>query len=236
MPGDQLVHNFTVSLPANADLSASLFCGVDLVNSSGKARVAVSGAGGRSIGTLLSKPTAAGEGCAVCTYGAITWGRFGAAVTAADNLKMDATGRYVTAAAADVALGAVTAIALESGAADENHPILLMPIGAQAAGAGSNEIVAANGALSLAARTTYLQVDATKTYTLAAGLFDGQRKTIRAITATNTPAGTVTGAFDTDGTATGNALFNALADQLELEWDTAISKWRVLSNVSVTMS
>jgi len=96
------------------------------------------------------------------------------------------------------------------------------------------ETVAAAGALSLYTRTSLLSIDGTKAYTLGSGRYVSQRKTIRCIVATNTPAGTVTGAFNTDGTATTSALFNAVGDQLELEWNG--TAWQVLANTSVTLS
>jgi hypothetical protein len=236
MRGDQLVHNFTVTIPANADLSASQFCACDIVNASGVGQVALAAAGGRAVGVIYGVASAQGQPVEVISMGPIACVKFGGSVTAGDNLKTDSSGRYVTAAAADAAIGAVVGVALESGSVNELRKVLLQPTGSQLAITGGNEIVAASGAISLLTRTTYLQVDATKAYTLGNGLYDGQRKTIRAITATNTPAGTVTSVYDTDGTGTTAALFNAIADQIDLEWDTAISKWRVLANVSVTLS
>lgn len=57
--------------------------------------------------------------------------------------------------------------------------------------AGTVETVAAAGALSLDVETTYLDVDGTKAYTLAAPKFAKQYKRIIQNAGTNTPAGTV---------------------------------------------
>lgn len=119
--------------------------------------------------------------------------------------------------------------------ADGQVLVLVDPIyAAYEAESAGQETVAAAGALSLYTRTSLLSIDGTKAYTLGAGTYVGQRKTIRAVLATNTPAGTVTGAFNTDGTATTAALFNAVGDQLEVEWNG--TAWQVLANTSVTLS
>lgn len=57
---------------------------------------------------------------------------------------------------------------------------------------GTPEQIAASGALSVAKRTSILAVSGTKAYTLAAGLFQGQRKTIFCKSVASTPNGVVT--------------------------------------------
>jgi hypothetical protein len=58
--------------------------------------------------------------------------------------------------------------------------------------AGTPEQIAANAALSTAKRTSILAVSGAKTYTLAAALFQGQRKTIFCKSVASTPNGVVT--------------------------------------------
>lgn len=107
-------------------------------------------------------------------------------------------------------------------------------VGAFEAEAVGIETVSAAGALSVYNQTSLLSIDGTKAYTLASGRYPGQRKTIRCVVATNTPLGTVTSTYVTDGTATTAALFNAIADQLSLEWNG--TAWQVIANTSVTLS
>ena len=97
-----------ISIPANADLSASQYC-LGTVNSSGK--LAIVGAGLSADGILQDKPAAADRPASVgCTPGRISKMRAGAAITAGDSLTPDSTGRGVTATSGDV----VAAKALEA--------------------------------------------------------------------------------------------------------------------------
>lgn len=64
--------------------------------------------------------------------------------------------------------------------------------GAAYQGAGSVEAVAAAGALSVATEITTLAVTGTTAYTLANGLYIGQRKTAVVISGASTPVGTIT--------------------------------------------
>lgn len=59
-------------------------------------------------------------------------------------------------------------------------------------GRGSLDAVAAPGALSVNTEITTLAVDGTDAYTLANGLFLGQRKVVTVISGANTPVGTIT--------------------------------------------
>jgi len=89
-----------VSIPANADLSASQYCFV-VINATGK--VAVVGAGLAADGILQDKPAAADRPAAVgATPGQISKCRAGASFTAGDDLTPDSTGRAVTATSGDV--------------------------------------------------------------------------------------------------------------------------------------
>lgn len=91
----------SISIQANADLSASQFC-MGVVNSSGK--FAIAGAGAKIDGVLQNKPAASGRASTVAIDG-VTKVRAGAAVTAGDDLTPDSTGRAVTAATGDIVGG-----------------------------------------------------------------------------------------------------------------------------------
>lgn len=216
-----------VTAPAAADLSASQYCGVDY-NSSGQA--ALPSAGGRCVGVLNNDPAAVGR-AATIQIGGVARMKLGGTVTAGENVKVDSSGRAVTAAAGEEAFG----VCRLGGAINQFGEV---QIGKPNTVAGGDlEIVSANGAVSVVTRTTLLSISGTKAYTLAAGKFAGQRKTIQASVAAAIPSGVVTGTFlDTDGTtARTTATFDAVADQLELEWKAASAAWQVLLKTSVTM-
>lgn len=88
---------------------------------------------------------------------------------------------------------------------------------------GSAEQVAANGALAVGKRTTVLTVSGTKVYTMAAGLYVGQRKTIHCKSAVSTPSGGVT---VTGGNGFTTLTFAAAPTSVELENGT--SGWDVV--------
>lgn len=90
---------------------------------------------------------------------------------------------------------------------------------------GKTETVSAPGALSLAAEITYLEVDGTDAFTLAAATTVGHRKIIECITAANTPLGTVTLA-DAFGSESLTHVFTAVGQKLVLEWRA--TGWKVI--------
>lgn len=99
------------NLPANADLSASQYCGV-VINSSGK--IAVAGAGARIDGVLQNKPTA--NDAAVVAYNGVSKGVAGAAFAAGADLMTNASGQFVTATTGN----AIVARATEAATAANN--------------------------------------------------------------------------------------------------------------------
>lgn len=119
-----LTHTFL----ANADLSASQFCAVKLVNASGTAQAAVATQNDRTIGVLQNDPDAQGRAATVAVNG-VTKAKAGAAITAGAALTVDNTGRVITVASStEFEIG----IALKSaGAANEIIPILLTQFGIQ---------------------------------------------------------------------------------------------------------
>lgn len=101
-------------------------------------------------------------------------------------------------------------------------------------GAGSVEAVAAAGAISVNTEITALTVTGTTAYTLANGLFLGQRKTIIVVGVGGSPVGTVTPATPT-GFATVTAL-NAAGRGCEFIWAGA-GAWYIASlTPSVTIT
>lgn len=219
------------SAPADTDLSASQYCGVDM-NSTGE--LILPTAGGAIVGVLQNDPDTAGK-AGTYQHGDITKMKLGGTVAVGDFVKVDSSGRAVTASAGDVALGAAIGKCRTGGAINNIGEVQLMNLGVGfVSGASALEIVT-TGAISVAKRTTLLATTGTTAYTLASGLYAGQRKTIQESLAASIPAGTITGVFtDTDGTtARTTAAFNAVADALELEWTGAA--WQVLVKTSVTM-
>ncbi len=91
-----------VTLPANADLSASQYKFVD-INSSGK--VAVAGDGLDAIGVLQDDPAAADRGAIVMVGAGITKVKSGGTCTAGSPAASDSSGRAVNAVSGDKVLG-----------------------------------------------------------------------------------------------------------------------------------
>ncbi len=91
-----------VTLPANADLSASQNCFVD-INSSGK--VAVAGDGTDAVGVLQDDPAAADRGAIVMVGNGITKVKSGGTCTAGSWAASDSSGRAVNAVSGDQILG-----------------------------------------------------------------------------------------------------------------------------------
>ena len=89
-----------LTITASADLSAFHRCAVAM-NSSGQA--AAPAAGGQIFGVLIDKPTAAGQ-AAPCQVDGIAEVKFGGTVAIGDLLKVDTEGRFVLAAATNVAV------------------------------------------------------------------------------------------------------------------------------------
>ncbi|MFH0902761.1 MAG: hypothetical protein V2A73_19190, partial [Pseudomonadota bacterium] len=82
-----------------------------------------------------------------------------------------------------------------------------------------------SGALSVATPTSLVSVTGTQAYTLAAGSFEGQRKSIRVTVAASTPVGTLTPAAFADGTSIS---LDAVNEAVELEYH-ATGGWRVVA-------
>lgn len=83
-----------------------------------------------------------------------------------------------------------------------------------------------DGEISIYTRTSLLSITGTQAYTLAAGLYEGQRKTLFVIATATTPAGTVTPVVYADGT---NFHMSAVGERIELEYHAA-NGWRKLND------
>lgn len=88
------------------------------------------------------------------------------------------------------------------------------------------------GALSLHTRTSLISVTGTKAYTLAAGLYEGQRKSIRCTVAASDPDGTLTPVLFADGTSLD---IDAVGEAAEIEWHAA-SGWNLINLVGATVN
>jgi len=223
------------SIPAGADLSGSQYCAVT-TDSNGN--LALPSAGGSAIGILYTAPI---QGKAGEVYGpgsGVRKARFGGSVTLPAVLKVDSSGRFVTASASDIAAGSGIAIALEaSGGANEVHPVLFFGGATTVAlGVGFDDIVLGTTAPSALTPITFAQVTGTKTGVLANGAYTGQQKRIIQSVATGTPVGTITGTFKTlaGAAATTLALGTAVATIADFVWDG--TAWRATSAITGTGS
>lgn len=108
----------SITLEADADLSASQYRFVDITGVHNCGAVAASGQ--RSIGVLQNKPDAANKAATVAVHG-VSKVECGGSVTAGDEVTTDASGKAVTAAGGNHVLG----VALDTGADTELIPVLL---------------------------------------------------------------------------------------------------------------
>jgi len=99
-------------------------------------------------------------------------------------------------------------------------------------GDGSVDAVSAAGALSVNTEISTLAVTGTTAYTLADGLFVGQKKIVTVISGASTPAGTITPAHPS-GYATVSAL-GAIGDSALFIWTGSV--WLLGPNSGVTVA
>lgn len=229
--------NNPFSLPASADLSASQYCGVQ-IDSNGN--LALPSAGGPIIGVLYTKPNLLGRAGEVYGPGSgIRKVKYGSTVTlAAPALKVNASGQFVAASAADIAAGACVAIAVQAGSTgDVGSAIIFGTAQAVAAGAaGFDDIVLSTTAPSNLTAITFVQTTGTQSKALANGVFVGQTKRFVQSVAASTPVGTITGAFQqlSGSAATTLALGTAVATIADFIWNG--TAWRLTSAVTGTAS
>lgn len=222
------------SIPAGVDLSSSQYCAVKL-DTSGS--LALPSAGGAAIGILYTAPTLGKAGEVFGPGSGIRKARYGGTVTAGDILKLDTSGRFLTASGSDVAAGSGVAVAVDGGAINEVHSVVFFGGASTVALAtGFDDIVLQTTAPSNLTQITYVQTTGTKTGALANGVAVGQTKRIIQSVAASTPVGTITGAFLTlaGAAATTLALGTAVATIADFVWTG--SAWRATSAITGTGS
>ncbi len=212
------------SLKSNADYSdGSCMHRFFDVNTSGK--MVRTGAGGRALGINSNKPEVDDPG--EQWTGGIQVLELGGSATAGDSLKSDSTGRGVTAAAAAVAAGQAHAILLETGVEGDLVPVYLMPAASLTMSSGTQTLTGAGAVDLVTARTEW--VATTDNATLAAGLYVGQRKTIRAATGT-TGSNVLTPATVSADAAGGvsPATVTYTTEGQETEWEWYADGWKLV--------
>lgn len=222
------------SIPAGVDLSSSQYCAVTLDTSG---NLALPTAGGAVIGILYTAPILGKAGEVWGPGSGVRKVRYGGTVASKDLLKVDTSGRLLTASASDVAAGAAVAMAVDAGAINEVHSAIFFG-GASTVGlaTGFDDIVLGVTAPSNLTTVTYAQTTGTKTGVLANGVAIGQTKRVIQSVAASTPVGTITGTFKTlaGAAATTLALGTAVATIVDLIWDG--TAWRATSAITGTGS
>lgn len=211
-----------VTLEADVDLSASQYCGVYL--NSDREVILPTGAGGPIFGVLQNKPAAAGRASVVRTYG-ISKMKLGGTVASDDPVRVDSAGRAVVANAADIAAGAAIGVCVEGGAINNIGSVRLGPLGAGTTLQSGIETVT-SGALSLYTDVSFVSVTGTQAYTLADGLYLGQKKRVECTVAATTPLGTLT----INDAATGEPtswVFGHVQQAIDLVWTS--TGWKLLA-------
>lgn len=113
-----------VSLPANADLSASKYLFGVLADSSGNARVAVAGLGADAVGVIYEGASVAGQASAIAISGIAKVTLGATLATSGVRVQSDASGRAIA-----VASGAVLGFLLTAGVVGDIADVLLAPKG-----------------------------------------------------------------------------------------------------------
>jgi len=226
---------FIGSLVTAADLSAKQFTFVKMTSSG----VNTAGVGDSAIGVLWNVPVAAVGAATTIAYRGVPKVTVGTGPIASGALvKPDANGKAVTASAADAVAGFACGISVSktSRATGEYVRILMLP-NFLSAYAGT-ETLNADGAISVTKMTSFLDSSGgVRAWTLADGLFDGQRKVMLMLVAGNNGVVTpVSGHFKNPAAAVSTATFNAAADMLDLVWDNAATAWRTVNSVSITFA
>ena len=200
-----------ISVPASGDLSASQFCAMAL-NSSGQALLPAANAS--IFGVLQNDPSVVGHACEM-QVGAVAKWKLGGTVAAGDYVKVDSSGRAVTADGTAIAAGYAMGLCIEGGAINNIGSILVLANTSVTAVTGIDALTTA-AAASLLTDTTTLAVTGTIAYTLAAPLYVGQKKRVRCISAASTPLGTLTIA-DTYASEDTTHIFTSAGQEIALE-------------------
>ena len=211
-----------ITLPADLDLSASQYVGVD-INSDGEI-ILPTGAGAAILGVLQDDPAAAGRAGTIRRYGT-TKMKLGGTVDEGDRVKVDSAGRAVVASAADIAAGAAIGTCILGGAINNIGAVALGILGVGTTLAVGTETVT-TGALSLYYDTSYVSVTGTVALSLADGLYVGQRKRVLCTVAATTPIGTLTPATTIAGDPA-SIVFSAVNQMVDYEWTA--TGWKIVN-------
>lgn len=173
-----------LSIEASVDLSGSGYCAVTLDTTAALAKLALPAAGAPILGILYNKPTLGRMGKVYSFGSGMRKARYGGGVTSKDLLKVDSSGRFLTASAQDVLDGKAVAIAHKSGVLDGIGLVSLIGSAGATSSTTASEIIttAAGGAVAtsnVVHETLITIAVANATGVLADGKFVGQKKRIR---------------------------------------------------------
>lgn len=114
-------------LEANANISANQFEAVKMTGTTSKFRVsAIAANTDKPIGILQNNPNAAGQAAVVAGPGEVCKARYGGAVNAGASLSVDADGELVSVTEGSDTTRYIIAHALEDGADQEVHAVLVV--------------------------------------------------------------------------------------------------------------
>jgi hypothetical protein len=212
-----------ISLQASADLSASQFCALTMNSSQ---QVLLPSANATILGVLQNNPNAQGKAAEIQIRG-VTKAKMGGTVTTGDTVKVDSSGRFVTASGSDITSGFAVGMCILGAAVNQIGSVTLDLAGSGQTSVSGTETVT-SGALSLNTIDSQTSTTGTVAYTLANGLVAGQLKRVREITAASTPLGTLT-ITTPFGSEPATHVFTAQNQELLLEWTGAA--WRVVSKI-----
>lgn len=225
--------DFIASAPADVDLSASQYCGVS-INSD--AELVLPSAGAAIVGVLQNDPDAAGK-AGTYQHTGITKMKLGGTVAKGDKVKVDSSGRAVTASAADVLAGQCIGWCRIGGAVNNIGEIQLALGTAGLSAGGYAAITLDTDALDDANlySTIFLSITGTKSAALPDGITPGQQLELVVAAATSIPDGTVSGTFLTQAGASATALdLDAAAEAARFVWTGAA--WRAIALTNSSLS
>lgn len=215
------------SLPT-ALTSTSMFCGVT-VNSSGNA--VLPSAGGTIVGVMYGLDGTATSASIRGVGDGIVKLQYGGTVAEGDDLKVNASGQFITASGGDTVVAKAT---VSAGSGEIGAGVL---VGATTNPTGGyQDAVLGTDVPSHLARTIFVETTGTATGALGAGFYAGQMLDITQSVAASTPVGTITGAFETlTGTAAGTLGLGTTTGHIATFCWTG-TKWRLVSALGGTGS
>lgn len=205
-----------MTLVAASDLSSSQNCFCELTDTAAGSKVDLPSAGGSVVGVLVDKAIS-GQAAPFQVAG-IAVVKLGGTVAPKDWVKADSSGRAVTASAQEVTDGKAVGRCVEGGTINQNGSILLLN-----GGYGSKAMTASESINSSVDSSVYISetlitlVTGDHTGVLADGLWVGQTKKLRVISADGTHKYTLTPTTMQSGQPTSFA-FNSVGQTIVLTW------------------